>query len=316
MRHEQTEELSTEAAHHPRKPLSASSIQDLEIICCEKDGRRATAMLLTDEYMEEIETAESQIEEMGGMIAKLRQQIHELSGEDPDAPSKKERLLETGTSYLEQLNEQRDTLVHKLDKVGKESESSHKGLYGDLRRVFETYDLLEDISGTSDSGHDDIPDEDDQAETSITTGPTYNAVQQTTDSPIAHVTTASTPNKVEQATNDPLPKATPEKTPSGMQRVAERKAQYALYDQKERLDGKIEYLGQRVDEWYLEYDDALRRYKDSYARGETDDTRTMFDNDMFIAQQGVVQDLITAERELQQTMEEGRGGKSSWCHLG
>lgn len=259
-------------------------VSNLEMITYEEGGNVGTAMTLSRDfvrvvntvlrcenkiarYTKELKELEGQIGEMEEMLLEIRLEIDQLSPINEER-SAKENLLESGTNILDGFNEQRDTLLHKLEKARKELENPQEGLYYEFKRTFKRYGLLEDISGASESG--DAP-----------------------------------PNQTSQ--QKPTTPETPQSpTEIEAQRAAEEEALHAAYDRKRELDGRVNALRERHDEWYLEYDDNLRDYRGALAREDTDITKTEFDYNMFCNHRDVIQDLILSEQELQEAIDDAR----------
>ncbi|CAG8961233.1 hypothetical protein HYFRA_00013289 [Hymenoscyphus fraxineus] len=296
----------------------------------EKKNQDIIAMVLTQDFVSDVNTVlryentiasytkgldivENQIQELEQLLGTLEGQISDIPEGEPEARSSKEKTLEFATNLLDEMYGKRHTLLGKLENINRKLEQPKNDLYGCLKGVLEKHDLLEDISGTSDLGHDDAVHENEQQASLATMAspePSLNNAQPTIQPPATINATVPAESEVQEATQPSIPRATPSiapsKSSSDMQRAAERRAKFALYDQKDRLGCQIDYISQRLDDWYLEYDDALRHYKDCFAHGETEDTRTVFDNKMFIKHRDIIQELIVAEKEIQEVVEEGR----------
>lgn len=268
------------------------SAHDLEMFLYPDEGEirwgdTGTAMTLTEGFVCEVNTilryenkitrytkdlnhVEKQIREATELVSRLEQQISELADDEHEERASKNNLLNYGMTLYTELNNKRGTLAEKLDKATHEVDRPKKDMFRSLKRVFQKYNLLKDISGNSDSGH---------------------------------VEASNVPKQEEPV----APRAPPTPTASEAARAAEEEARYAAYDRKEQLEGRVYELHQRLDNWYQEYDDTLRNYKEAFTRGDTDDTKTIFDNHMFYIQQEIVQDLVLSERELQEAIDDARG---------
>jgi hypothetical protein len=216
-------------------------------------------------YASQLSTLDAQLTELDGMLEELHTQVSQIPSYE-DATEQIE-ALDSAKDFFADLENQRNVLVQKIQATEMEMRDPKADMYRDLKEVLSNNNLLEDISGNSDSGH--VPW-----------------------------------NQAPVQTQDPPVKYTP--TPSEAQQYALEDAQHDIRELKMQKEIKLQDARAKIETWGDHYDKEYREYKHLLDSGATSATKTEFDVVLLSAQREATRALITAEQEFEAAIQQAR----------
>ncbi|TVY28197.1 hypothetical protein LHYA1_G003354 [Lachnellula hyalina] len=251
-----------------------------------REGAEGSAMSLTDtliwqlntvfrcenkiaRLLAELKKREAQQAELETMLDDLHRQRNQVpDGEDP---TEQVQMLEYAQDLAGDLESERNELLHDLQHTEHEMNSPKADMYRDLKEVMGRYNLLEDISGRSDSGH--VP---------------WNQVfrqQQQQNAPAAQPPTPTT---------------------SEAARYAQEDAREEARDFKTKKEIDLQDARAKIDNWTHHYDDKYGQYRAMVDEGTTDLAKTEFDIILLGHQREATRDLVEAEQEYDAALQQAR----------
>lgn len=216
-----------------------------------------------------LKTLEEQQSNLNSMLDEIHRQLDQIMN-DEDA-TEQLQSLKFANDLSAELEEQRIDLLQTLQQTEKELHLPKTHMYRDLKEVMSRNNLLEDISGESDSGH--VP---------------WN---QTTSQ-----------QEQEQGTIQEQHTA----TSSEAARYAEEDAQEKVRELKTRKEIRLQDARQQVNNWANHYDEEYKEYCALVEEGALDVSRTEFDVVLFDQQRVATRELIEAEQEYEAAVQQAR----------